>query len=359
MATPRKKEYVLDENQKQLILDNFNKGVTDVNLLTKVVCGNDKKDGRDIEGIAVRKFLVASKLNYKTKHNAPAGPDVSLTEENKELIRKGMTENKTTVAMAREIFGPQVNNLSKEWRTVLAFMREENPDYRPDSPNDAGKYYAPSDIARVVKKINESVGIDLNAEKISGKYKQYVDKLRVNLNSMRFVRICDAYTVQKDRDLFEAQFILMTWDKPDLTADELNLYMSVCKDIVNGEVLTSHIYSMNRLFDSMGEDEENTFSVKFAETLKAKTDEYMQNQKRVSDTIKKLQGDRSDRLKNQNRDETTFVSIVQMAQEESERKNLLRLAELQRAAISKEAERLESLDELMCRIMGVSKEEVI
>ena len=359
MATPKKKEYPLNENQKSLILDNFNKGVTDINLLTKIVCGNDKKDGRDIEGIAVRKFLVASKLNYKTKHNDPPAPDVFLTEENKEFVRQGMTENKTTVTMAREIFGPQVNNLSKEWRTVLAFIREENPDYRPDAPNDAGKYYAPTDIVRVVNKINDAVGIDLNPEKISGKYKQYVDKLRINLNSLRFVRICDAYTVQKDRDLFMQQFILMTWDKPDLTADELNLYMSVCKDIVNGEVLTGHIYQMNRIFDSMGEDDENTFSVKFADTLKAKTDEYMQNQKRVSDTIKKLQGDRSDRLKNQNKDETTFVSIVQLAQEETERKNLLRLAELQRAAISKEAERLENLDELMCRIMGVSKEEVI
>lgn len=359
MATPRKKEYVLDENQKQLILDNFSRGVTDVNLLTKLVTGNDKKDGRDIEGVSVRKFLVESKLNYKTKHNAVREDAVSLTDENKEVIRQGMTNNKTTIALAREIFGQGVNNLSREWRAVLAFMREENPDYRPDAPNDAGKYYAPKETDRVVKKINEAVGIELDPSKISGKYKQYVDKLRVNLNSMRFVRICDAYTVQKDRDLFEQQFILMTWDKPDLTADELNLYMSVCKDIVNGEVLTSHIYSMNRVFDAMEEDGENTFSVKFAETLKAKTDEYMQNQKRVSDTIKKLQGDRSDRLKNQSRDETTFVSIVQMAQEETERKNLLRLAELQRAAISKEAARLESLDELMCRILGVSKEEVI
>ncbi len=359
MATPRKKEFILDENQKQLILDNFNKGVTDVNLLTKVVCGNDKKDGRDIEGIAVRKFLVASKLNYKTKHNAPAGPDVTLTEDHKELIRKGMGENKTTISMAREIFGQEVNNLSKEWRAVLTFIRETNPDYRPDTPNDAGKYYAPKETDRVIKKINEAVGIELESSKISGKYKQYVDKLRINLNSMRFVRICDAYTNQKDRDLFEQQFVLMTWDKPDLTADELNLYMSVCKDIVNGEVLTQHIYSMNRIFDSMDGEEENTFSIKFAETLKAKTDEYQQNQKRVSDTIKKLQGDRSDRLKNQGKDETSFISIVQMAQDEQERKNMLRLAEMQRATISEEANRLESMEEFRCRIMGVSKEDVI
>lgn len=362
MATPRKKEYPLNENQKSLILDNFNKGVTDINLLTKIVCGNDKKDGRDIEGIAVRKFLVASKLNYKTKHNAPPGAEAIITDEHREIIRKGMADNKTTIVMAREIFGSEVNNLSREWRAVNATMKNLNPDYKPEDPNEAGKYYAPSDIVRVVKKINESVGSDLNPDKISGKYKQYVDKLRINLNSMRFVRICDAYTIQRDRDLFEAQFILLTWDKPDLTADELNLYMSVCKDIVNGEVLTGHIYAMNKIFSSMeedGEDGANTFTVKFADTLRAKTDEYMQNQKRVSDTIKKLQGDRSDRLKNQGRDDVSFISIVQLAQDEQERKNMLRLAELQRAAISQEAERLENMEEFRCRIMGVSKEDVI
>lgn len=357
MATPRKKEYVLDENQKQLILDNFNKGVTDVNLLTKVVCGNDKKDGRDIEGIAVRKFLVASKLNYKTKHNAPPGPDVSLTEENKQLIRDGMTQNKTTISMAREIFGQGVNNLSKEWRAVLSFMREENPDYRPDAPNDAGKYYAPSDIARVVKKINESVGIDLNPEKISGKYKQYVDKVKQNLNSLRFIRVCDSYVSQKDRDLFEQQFIASTWDKPDLTADEIILYINLCKDVVTAECLSFHISTMNSFFESM--EDAGELTQRFSDTLKAKTSEYNECQNRIDKRIQKLQGDRSKRLDSQGKDETSFISIVQLAQDEQERKNMLRLAELQRAAISEEANRLENMEEFRCRIMGVSKEDVI
>jgi len=68
---------------------------------------------------------------------------------------------------------------------------------------------------------------------------------------------------------------------------------------------------------------------------------------------------RADRLKNLAKDETSFVSIVQLAQEETERKNMLRLAELQRAAISEEANRLESMDDFVCRIFGVAKEEVI
>jgi tRNA uridine 5-carbamoylmethylation protein Kti12 len=174
---------------------------------------------------------------------------------------------------------------------------------------------------------------------------------------MRFVRICNSYSVLRDRELFEQQFILLTWDKPDLTADELNLYMNVCKDIVNGEVLTAHINTLNRLFEEI--EDSNELTQRFADTLSAKTDEYQQNQKRVSDTIKKLQGDRADRLKSQGRDETSFINIVQLAQDEKERKNMLRLVELQRAAISEEANRLESMDQFRCRIMGLSKDDVI
>lgn len=358
MATPRKKEYVLDENQKQLILDNFNKGVTDVNLLTKVVCGNDKKDGRDIEGIAVRKFLVASKLNYKTKHNAPAGPDVSLTEENKELIRKGMTENKTTVAMAREIFGPQVNNLSKEWRTVLAFMREENPDYRPDSPNDAGKYYAPKETNRIVARVNEATGLSIDPEHVSGKHKQFIDKLRVNMNSMRFVRVCDNYLNIKDRDLFIEEFVKLTWDKPDLTADELNLYINVCKDIVNGEVLSGHIATLNQVFDSMGENQEE-FTVKFSEMLSAKVNEYQQNQKRVADTIKKLQGDRADRLKSKSSGALSLIGLLEEFQDERTRRHMIDMGRRQKLIRVKEGERLESISEMKARVLGFSIEDVV
>lgn len=358
MATPRKKEYPLNENQKSLIIDNFNKGVTDINLLTKIVCSNDKKDGRDIEGIAVRKFLVESKLNYKTKHNAPAGPDVSLTEDHKEIIRKGMGENRTTISLAREIFGSEVNNLSKEWRAVLSFMREYNPDYRPDAPNDAGKYYAPKEINRIVKIVNESIGLNLDPENISGRNKQYLDKLKINMSSMRFIRVCDCYLSYKDRDLFIEEFVKLTWDKPDLTADELNLYMNVCKDIVNGEVLTAHISTLNQVFDSMGDNQEE-FTMKFSEMLGAKVNEYQQNQKRVSDTIKKLQGDRADRLKNKLSGSLSLVGLLEEFQEEKSRRKMIELGRREKLARKKEGERLESISEMKARVLGFSIDDVV
>jgi hypothetical protein len=359
MATPAKKPYILSENQKSLILDNFGKGVTDVNLLTKLVTGNDKKDGRDIEGKAVRLFLAENGKRYKTKHNPVREDSPELTDENKRQIEIWMAEDKTTLEMAKEVFGAETKKLSREWRTVFAYVQEVNPDYRPDqAPLSTTKFYAPKELSRVVNYINQSVGVNLDPEKISGKYKAYVEKLKCNMGSMRFARICDSYLNQKDRDLFIEEFVKLTWDKPDLTADELNLYMSVCKDIVNGEILSAHIITLNSVFDEMGEDP-TEFSVKFSEMLNSKTNEFQQNQKRVADTIKKLQGDRADRLKNSSRNDFTFLDIVRAFQEEEERKQMLYHAEMERLAAEEEITRLESMEQWRARILGIYKEDVV
>lgn len=351
----------LSESQKKLILENFQAGIQDMDMLTKLAWEDDTLDGRHAKGRAVKKFLVESKLQYKTLHHERVDK-VELTPEMGEIILAEARKGKGHLEIAQIIFPDrQVKKLSREWRAVLNFITAHAPDMPRQTNDDPAvtKYLSPKEPARVIKKINDATGLNLetDVEKLSNKYRQLVDKLTVNLADLRFRRICDSYVSMKDRDLFEQQYISQTWDKPDLTKEEQNMYMSVCKDIVTGEQLSAHINTLNGFFESMEDATELT--VRFSDTLKAKTDEYNQCQKRISDNIKKLQGDRSERLKGLKRDETSFITIVQMAQEEQERKNMLRLAELQRRAIEDEANRLESMDELMCRIFGVSKEEVV
>ena len=63
----------------------------------------------------------------------------------------------------------------------------------------------------------------------------------------------------------------MTWDKPDLTADELNLYMNVAKEIINLELITSHLQKLNDMFESA--DDQDEMTVRLAEIIKAKSGE--------------------------------------------------------------------------------------
>lgn len=354
-----KEHFILTGNQKSLILEKFQSGVQDMDMLTKLAWEDQTIDGRHAKGRAVKKFLVENELKYKTLHHERVDK-VELTPEMGETILAEARKGKGHLEIAQIIFPDrQVKKLSREWRAVLNFITAHAPEAALDKneSDNTTSYFSPKEPIRIVKKINEAVGVNIDPEKLSPKYKQYVDKLTVNLSNMRFVRICNSYAARKDRDLFESQFILQTWDKPDLSAEELNLYMNLCRDIVTMECLAAHVNRLNIFFDNMEDATELT--QRFSETLKAKTSEYGDCQKRISDITKKLQGDRSEKLKNQKKDETSFINIVQMAQDESERKNMLRLAELQRAAISEEAQRLESMEEWKCRILGISKEDVV
>ena len=98
-------------------------------------------------------------------------------------------------------------------------------------------------------------------------------------------------TTGEDRLLFEAEFIRATWDKPDLTADEINLYINVCVDYINLKNISGHIEKLNRMFNEA--DEQQDMTVRLAELLKTKSEEYNQCEKRMESLINRLNGDRA------------------------------------------------------------------
>ena len=349
----------LSDNQKQLILENFQAGIQDMDMLTKLAWQDDTLDGRHAKGRAVKKFLVESKLQYKTLHHERVDK-VELTPEMSETILAEARKGKNHLEIAQIVFPDVVvKKLSREWRAVYNFITAHAPEKALDSEenDNVTAYSSPKEASRVVKKINEAVGLNLDVEKLSHKYRQYVEKLTVRLSDMRFVRMCNSYASRRDRDLFEHQVILQCWDKPDLTAEEFNMYLNLCRDIVTGECLSAHISKLNTLFDGMEDATELT--QRFSETLKAKTSEFNECQKRISALIQKLQGDRAKRMENQSRGDFTFLDIVRAFQEEEERREMLRQAEMERQAAENEVDRLESMEEWRARILGIYKDDVV
>lgn len=348
----------LTDDQKAQILAEF-KAHPQVEYLTQLAFNDKTIDGRSWQGILVKKFLVEHNLNYKTTKFEKREPVRELTDDDKLYVISAIQNGENILNVARIVYkDDKIKRLSAEWRRVQAYCDVSGLVSQNEEDEVAlGVYQAPRENSRLVNIVNSALGTTIQADKISGKYKSYFDKLRINLDNSRLKRILNAYESKKDRDLFVDEFVRLTFEKPDLTPDELNLYMQIVRDGISLEVLEAKINKMNVMF--MDIEEAGELNQRFSENLKACVDEKNQVTKRIADTTKKLQGDRGERLKNTGKDEVSFIHIVQLAQEEQERKNMLRLAELQRAAISEEANRLESLDDFVCRIMGVSKEEVI
>jgi len=344
--------------EQQKFLEENAKDMLDLNDLTQKCFKDDKLDGRNKEGRAVRKFLIENDIDYKTTARAPTDK-IDLTDQQKEFILDQAQEGLSSLEIAKLIF-PQkrIKPLSNEQRTVLSYIHEINPDFVPSQESGAvNDYSSPKSPSRIVKKINDATGIGLEESKLNRQKQICIEKLRINLSNSRFLKIINNYLNKQDRELFEQEFIRLSWDKPDLTADELNLYLNVCKEVINLEVVSAHLNKLNDMFDVA--DDQTEMTVRLAEIIKAKSQEYHQCETRIENLTKKLQGDRAERKKKNQKDNASFLAIVHMFQEEEERKNMVRMAEMQKKLIKEEAERMEGMAEWKARILGISKDDAI
>ena len=269
----------LTDEQKAVTLNMFNDDPNIINI-TKKVFKDDSLDGRSKEGRAVSKFLAENGLRAKTTKR-PKSEDVTLTEEQVEKVLEMEGEGFNTSQIADVLFNKEVKRLSNEWRAVNDILGQE----REMSINEPSVNYAPPQaISRIIKKINDSTGYGLEEDKMSRNQHTCCEKLRINLSNSRFVAIVNNYINFRDKELFEQEFVRLTWDKPDLTPDELNLYMNVCKEIINLELITSHLQKLNDMFESA--DDQDEMTVRLAEIIKAKSAEYHQCESRIENLTK-------------------------------------------------------------------------
>jgi hypothetical protein len=347
----------LTEEQKQYIKNNMSK-ISNLNELTQKCFRDNDLDGRTKEGRSVREYLIENNIDYKTTRRKPQDK-IELSDSQKDFIIQQAEEGLSSLEIAKLIFPKkQVKPLSNEQRTVLAHINEINPDFVPSqdyaSVND---YVAPKSSSRVLKKINDATGLALEENKLNRQNQICVKRLQINLSNSRFLKIINNYLNKQDRELFEQEFIRLSWDKPDLTADELNLYLNVCKEVINLEVVSALLNKLNDMFDVNGDQTEVT--LRLSDIIKTKSQEYHQCETRIENLTKKLQGDRAERMKKNQKDSASFLAIVQMFQEEEERKNMVHMAEMQKKLIKKEAERMEGMAEWKARILGISQDDAI
>jgi hypothetical protein len=347
----------LSSDQEQYLLDNHNK-VNDLNILTKECFDDDSLDGRTKQGRLVRKFLIERNIDFKTSRRKTR-EEIVFTEQQKDFIIDQAKDGISSLAIAKLVFpSKNVVALSNEQRAVLAHVQSINPDYLPSQDSGAlDSYVAPKATSRIIKKINDATGNVFDESKLNRQYQVCVERLGIHLGNSRFLKIMNNYLDKSDRELFEQEFIRLTWDKPDLTADEINLYLNVCKEIINLEVVSKHLNKLNDMFDVA--DDQTEMSVRLAEIIKAKSSEYHQCENRIENLTKKLQGDRSTRMQHKQKDNASILSIVQLFQEKEERDNMVKMAEMQKLTAKKEAERLEGMAEWKARVLGISQDDVI
>jgi len=351
-----KPQLELTKDQKEFLKENIDK-INDLSELTRKLFGRDDLDGRSREGRAVRAYLAQQELDYSTRH-IDKKEDIELSEPQKEFLRNNSAPGVSSVELAKLCFSDNsIKNLSKEFWAVHNFITEEGLDVFTEETGLSVKYSPPKADSKVLKKINDFVGVEISEEKMTVQYKRCIESLRKFLCAPRFLQVIETYTSLEDRDLFEAEFVRATWDKPDLSTDEINLYINVCMDYIQLKRIQSAMNKLNRMFDE-AEDQQD-LTVRLAELLKTKSEEYNQCEKRMESLISKLQGDRSKRIQNNVEKNASILNLVQLFQEEEERLIMVKMAEMQKKSISNEADQFEKMPEWKARVLGIKKTDVI
>lgn len=350
--------YDLTEKQKEEILKLFKQN-PDLMFITRKVFNDESIDGRSKQGRAVRKFLAEQDKKANTSL-APKVEQVHLTKEQKEFL---MTDNievgMNALEVARLTFKDRdVQPLSMKHRVIVDFLKT----YRPEIVDDneivtKEKWTPPKSINRAIVKINNFCATALDELTIQTKQKKLVEQLIIYLRSPRFNHFINQYATLADRDLFESEFVRAVWDKPDLTNDELNLYVTVCTNYVRQKHIQQRIDKLNALLDD--QDNERDITMRLTEIIKATSEELNQCEKRIESLTKDLNGSRTARLKAKGEENGSIFALVEAFQEREERDRMIMMAELQNKLIEEEADRLESMDDYKARVLGISKKELL
>ena len=347
----------LTDDQKKFIDSNIST-ITDLIEMTRAVFMDETLDGRTKEGRAVRAYLIEKGEEFSTTKAAPA-KEVRLSSEQKDFIKQYASDGINSFQIAKIIFSDlDLTPLSKETIVISEFIKKEMPQNL--SPEDSARgveYCPPASRLSAIKRINSVINANLKEDKLTRSEEMSIDFMQSILSSPRFLYQINSYTDAHDRSLFEAEFIRACWEKPDLTPDEINLYINVCMDYINLKQIEKQKLKLNEMFDDA--EEGNDFTIRLTEILKTKSEEYNQCVGRIDRVITKLQGDRAKRLNSKQKETANVLALVKLFQEEEERQIMVRMAEMQNKVIEEEAERLESMPSWKARILGISKEDAI
>lgn len=128
-------------------------------------------------------------------------------------------------------------------------------------------------------------------------------------------------------------------------------------DYINLRQIDIKKNKINQMFNET--EEQKDFTMRLTEVLKTISEEYNQCAQRIDKSIQKLNGERSKRVEQHQQKNASIINLVELFQDEQERKMMIQIAELQKKTVKEEADRLENMSSWKARILGITKQDAI
>jgi hypothetical protein len=356
---------ILTEEQQLKLLNEWNNRLENPPSLVELVqlaFGRDDLDGRSKEGKAVKNFLATRQIKPKKSHEYQAKGLIELSIEQKEYISNNC-HTMTGLEMAKILFkNESLTNLSQETRSVLEYMKNIPSNIKFNNTENENTitegYKPPRSEERMIVKINKYIldGIDKN--KLTHKHKKDINSVIGYMNTHRFIHQINIYDNESDRELFESSFVRYTYDKSDLTQEEVDQYIVLCTEVVISSSIQQTINVLQNQID-LAIQEDGKIPMALVEASNTARKEYNDCVNRQQKLNNDLKVKRSDKLSKQVKETASIINLVQMWKEEDSRNKLIKMAEMRKQVVEKEIDRLSTMDEIKSKILGISKDEIL
>ena len=363
-------EISLTPEQEKQVLDFWNRDPAHslgIKELTKAIFPEGDHDGRSIFGRAIKKTL--SKLNLRARATSDYESKtavIQLSDEQKSFITNNVS-TMNALEITKMIFkNPELSNLNAETRVVNEFIKTlsttviYNQQANDEIPE--GQYVPPNTFDKALKTVNKYVNFVLDRDKLTSNQKKGIEALINYLHTYRFIRQMNSFDSSEDRSSCEDAFVRYTYDKPDLTQEEIDQYI----ELANGAVQGIKTYNRknileDRLANQTDNDTEERMKVSMGlvEAIGKAATEYDSCLKRQQKLLEDLKEKRSVRISKLQKENASILNLVQAWRNEEWRVKLIKLGELEQVSVAKEYERIMSLDEVRAKLLGVDKASIL
>jgi len=359
-------QITLTQDQQDLIIkiwnDNKENPPSLQDLTQKIFPEIPNLDGRSIYGKAVKNFLASRSLKIKTKSEYTPKNRIDFTQDQKDYITNNASLM-SPVEIARELFNNySLNNLSIEARSVQEYLdtlpKQIQAVDTQDEQDSQEDYKPPKNLERAMVRVNRYVLNGIDKDKITARQKKELTSLISYLHTYRFLHQIGTYASPQDRELFESSFIRYTYDKSDLTQEEVDQYIVLSTEVVISSNIQATIQTIQQQIDNEVASG-NRLPMPLVEAVNSARTEYNQCVARQQKLLNDLKVKRSERLSNQVKDNASILNLVQMWKDEETRKEMIKMANMRREVLKSEIGRLSSMDDVKARIFGLTEEEVL
>lgn len=355
----------LTPEQEQKIKDWWNNSPKDSPLKLKdavdlVFPGCDGRNSKLAR--LVKQFLAKQEIKVKPSQYIPSEVEVNLSPEQKEYIVNNV-DKMTSFEIAKTLFPdiPRLAPMSKHSRVIQQYIGTLENVIKYKAPNEAreGNYRPPKSLAEAANKVNQYIrnGIDLELVKKDKKLQECLNTLIKFCHSHHFILNIDNFTSSIDKNLFEGRFIAYTWDKPDLTEEEVDAYILLCSNIVSRAQSQRQKDNLNIMIESQMDEKDGKVYMAMVEMINGINKNIDECEKRQDKLRKDLNGLRTDRIDLRTRENQSVLQLVEAWKDEEKRLILLGLAEKRKQVVRDEIKKIETLDQFKAEIYGIDPED--